>query len=117
MKVTVDLGEIKEECFVLMPFAPKFDVIFEEVLRPAIEDVGLAPVRADQIYGNKRIMQDVWDSIKAARMIVAELTGRNANVLYELGLAHSLGKQAVIITNTLVLQRHFCCGRRSVSEP
>lgn len=101
LKITVDLGDIKLECFVLMPFAPKFDLIFEEVLRPAIEDVGLVPVRADQIYGNKRIMQDIWNNIKTARLILAELTGRNANVLYELGLAHSLGKQAVIITNTM----------------
>ena len=101
MRVTVDLGDIKEECFVLMPFAPKFDLIYEEVLRPAIEDAGLEPTRADQIYGNKRIMQDVWNGIRGARMVLAELTGRNANVLYELGLAHSLGKQAVIIANTM----------------
>src|SRR5215212_2363683 len=46
-------------------------------------------------------MQDVWDSIRRARLVVAELTGRNANVLYELGLAHALGKPAVIITNTI----------------
>lgn len=101
MRVTVDLGDIKEECFVLIPFASKFDLIYEEVLRPAIEDAGLVSTRADEIYGNKRIMQDVWNGIRAARMVLAELTGRNANVLYELGLAHSLGKQAVVITNTM----------------
>ncbi len=101
MRVNVELGNIKDECFVLMPFASKFDLIYEEVLRPAIEDSGLEAVRADEIYGNKRIMQDVWNGIKSARMVLAELTGRNANVLYELGLAHALGKQTVIVTNTM----------------
>ena len=41
MQITTDLGDIKKECSVLMPFGPKFDRIYEEVLRPAIEDVGL----------------------------------------------------------------------------
>ncbi len=101
MRVTIDLGDIQEECFVLIPFTPKFDLLFEEVLDPAIEDAGLAPVRADNIYGSRRIMQDIWDRIRGARLVVGELTGRNANVLYELGLAHALGKPAVIITNTM----------------
>ena len=71
MKVTIDLGIIKEECFVLMPFSPKTDLIYEEVLKPAIEDANLTPVRADEIYGTRRIMQDIWDSIRSARLVVA----------------------------------------------
>ena len=64
MKVTVDLGDIHEECFVLIPFTATFDLLYEQVLDPAIEDAGLAPVRADNIYGSRRITQDVWDSIR-----------------------------------------------------
>lgn len=84
MKVSINLGDIKNECFVLMPFGSKFDPIYEEVLRPAIEDVGLVPARADQIYGSKRIMRDVWNGICTARIVIAELTGRNPNVLTNL---------------------------------
>lgn len=101
MKATVELGDIKNECFILMPFSPKFDLIYEEVLRPAVENANLVPVRADLIYGSRRIMRDVWNGIRTARVVLAELTGRNANVLYELGLAHALGKLFVIITNSM----------------
>lgn len=101
MKVTIDLGDIKNECFVLMPFGPKFDPIYEEVLRPAIEEIGLVPARADLTYGSRRIMRDVWNGISTARIVIAELTGGNPNVLYELGMAHALGKPFVIITNSM----------------
>lgn len=46
-------------------------------------------------------MRDVWSGIGTARLVLVELTGRNANVLYELGLAHALGKPFVIITNSM----------------
>lgn len=80
MRLTVDLGEIKNECFELMPFGPKFDPIYEEVLQPAIEEVGLTPTRADLIYGSRRTMQDIWINIRASRMVVAELIGRNMSL-------------------------------------
>jgi hypothetical protein len=44
---------------------------------------------------------ETFGKIRTARIILAELTGRNANILYELGLAHSLGKPFVIITNNM----------------
>ena len=43
-------------------------------------------------------MADIWKSLRCARIVVAELTDRNPNVLYEVGLAHSLGKPVIIIT-------------------
>lgn len=101
MKVKIELGDINRECFVLMPFTTEFDLIYEHVLRPAIEEVDLVPNRADQIYGSRRIMRDVWNKIRTARIVIAELTGRNANVLYELGMAHAIGKPFIIITNSM----------------
>ena len=84
-----------------MPLSLKSDLIYEEVFKPAIEAAGLSCVRADEIYGSKRIMQDVWDSIRAARVVLAELSGRNPNVLYELGLSHAIGKPVIIITSSM----------------
>jgi hypothetical protein len=101
MRVTVDLGETENSCFVIMPFNPMADVVYREVYQPAIEAAGLKAVRADEIYGTKRIMQDVWDSIRKSRMVLAELSGRNENVLYELGLAHATGKQVLLVTLTM----------------
>lgn len=101
MQVTIDLEEVANNCFVIMPFASKFDLIYQEVLKPAIEEIGLKALRADDIYGSKRIMHDVWQCIRTARIVLAELSGRNPNVLYELGLCHAVGKPVVIITNAI----------------
>ena len=43
-------------------------------------------------------MEDIWESICISRLIIADVTGRNANVFYELGIAHTLGKSCVVLT-------------------
>ena len=58
------------------------------------------PVRADtEIFGAGKIMDQVWSGISAAKVLVAELTTRNPNVFYELGLAHALKKPVVLISS------------------
>ena len=82
-----------DSCFVMMPFAAPLGNYYEKVYKPAIEKAGLKPVRADaEIFGTGKIMDQVWSGINAARVLVAEMTTRNANVFYELGLAHALKK-------------------------
>jgi len=81
-----------------MPFSPLFQNEYEKVIRPAVEATGLLCIRGDEIYGNQRIMNDIWHSIRSSRLIIAELTGKNPNVLYEIGLAHAIGKPIIIIT-------------------
>jgi hypothetical protein len=88
-------------CFVLMPFEERFDKYYRSILVPAISDAGLRPLRADEIFGVRPVITDIWESIKSATVIVAELTGRNPNVLYELGLCHGSGKPAIIITQSI----------------
>ena len=67
-------------CFVLMPFRSDFDAVYENAIRPAVNSSrGLSCLRADEIYGPRPIMADVWRSIRQARLIVADLTGRNPN--------------------------------------
>lgn len=95
---TISLGEITNTCFVVMPFAPLFDAQYEQVIRPAIESTGLTCIRGDEIYAKPQIMDDIWKSIRQCRVVVAELTGRNPNVLYEVGLAHAAGKPIILLT-------------------
>lgn len=99
--VTVDLGEARNTCFVIMPFGSSLDRVYIKVFKKAIVNTRLIPIRADEIYSHRRIISDIWDSIKSTRVILAELTGKNANVLYELGLAHALGKPVIIVTSNL----------------
>lgn len=96
--VIVDLEEITNTCFVLMPFHSLFGAEYERVIKPAVNNVGLECKRGDEIYTKQSIIQDVWKSIRRARVIVAELSGRNPNVMYEIGMAHAIGKPIVLLT-------------------
>ena len=84
-------------CFVLMPFIVPFDEIYRSVVKPCIEAEGLVCRRADEIVSNRAIMQDIWQSICEARLVVADLSGRNPNVYYELGIAHTIGKDTILL--------------------
>jgi len=87
-------------CFVMMPFADEFFLNYEEGIRPALEAAGLRGVHAGEIFGTREIMEDIWESICTARVVVADVSGRNANVFYELGIAHTMGKECVVITQS-----------------
>jgi len=85
-------------CFVLMPFKPEFNRIYENILQPAIREAGLNPLRADEIFSPTPIVEDVWAHIARSRLIIADVTDKNPNVFYELGLAHAIGIPVIIIT-------------------
>jgi len=92
------MEEIKDICFVLAPFKEPFNTDYQKILLPAIKAAGLEPLRADEIYGAKAVMDDIWKSINSARVILAEMTEKNPNVLYEVGLAHGKRKTVLMIT-------------------
>ncbi len=89
-----------DSCFVMMPFGPPLGGYYDTVYKLAIEKAGLQPVRADaEIFGTGKIMNQVWSGIQGAKILVAELTSRNPNVFYELGLAHALRKPVVLVSS------------------
>ncbi|MDC0002846.1 hypothetical protein OAE19_00460 [Porticoccaceae bacterium] len=89
-----------DSCFVVMPFSPPLGNYYELIYEPAIIRAGLKPVRADnEIFGTGKIMDQVWSGIADAKVLVAELTTRNPNVFYELGLAHALKKPVVLVSS------------------
>lgn len=90
-----------DSCFVIMPFGSYFDSYYIDIYKKAILNVGLVPNRADDLYRSSTIVQDIWNFTKEAKVILADLTGKNPNVFYELGLAHALVKPAILITNTI----------------
>jgi nucleoside 2-deoxyribosyltransferase len=96
--ILVQIGQIENTCFIVMPFDSLFQTQYERVIRPAVEELGLKCIRGDEIYSKPQIMADVWKSIRKSRLIIAELTGRNANVFYEIGLAHAIGKPVILLT-------------------
>jgi hypothetical protein len=94
-------SEDEDLCFVLMPFREELDDIYREIIKPAVVNNGMKCIRADEIYNVGPIMDDVWEQIQKASIIVAELTGRNPNVFYELGIAHAIKKKAILLTQSI----------------
>lgn len=87
--------------FVLIPFAQEFDRIFERLIRPSLEGEGYKVERADTDLSQRNIMRTIVEGIAKADLIVAELTGNNPNVFYELGIAHGLQKPVIMISQAL----------------
>ncbi len=84
-----------------MPFGGWLDDYYTSIYCPAIEDAGLEPHRADDLFTPSTITTDIWSYTKKAKVLLADLTGKNPNVFYELGLAHALGRPAILISESL----------------
>jgi hypothetical protein len=91
----------KGTCFVIMPFGGYFDTYFDDIYVPAIEKAGLCPTKADDLFRPSPIINDIWQFTKDARLVLADLSKKNPNVFYELGLAHSLSKPAILVTESI----------------
>src|SRR5436309_886241 len=89
------------KCFVIMPFAPSFDAIWQSVIRPEVEEYGDECQRADDVRTPGYIIAEMLTAIRTADYLIADLTSRNQNVYYELGFAHALQKPAILLTQDL----------------
>lgn len=91
----------EKTCFVMMPLKSPFDVYYTSIYKPAIKDSKLVPIRADDLFRPSAIVSDLWQMIQDAEVILAELTTKNANVFYELGLSHAVGKPVILVSETM----------------
>lgn len=95
---TSRVRQFLDSSFVMMPFGEWSDRYYKEIYVPAIKEAGLEPVRADELFHSGSVIEQIWDQIRKSKVLLADMTGRNANVFYELGLAHALGKPVVFIS-------------------
>jgi hypothetical protein len=84
---------------VMMPFTPQFEPVFDAIQRAATACGGTA-TRVKDIWEHSTIIQDVFSLIFRAQVVVCDFTGKNPNVFYEAGIAHTLGKVVVPITQS-----------------
>ena len=81
----------------MMPFDADFNRV-HETIQLASTNVGLRCRRADDIWENPAIIQDVVSLIDRSRIVICDCTNRNPNVFYEAGIAHTLGREVILIT-------------------
>jgi len=93
----------KRRCFVVMPFGdPDLQVVYEDFVKPTLIDgCDLHCERGDDVFGSNVIMEDILTNISAADIVLADLTGKNANVFYEVGICHALGKPVLLLAQSV----------------
>jgi nucleoside 2-deoxyribosyltransferase len=84
--------------FVLMPFHEAFNDVYELGIKSACAECGVFCQRVDEQIFDGTILARVYNQISKADLIVADMTGRNPNVFYEVGYAHALSKQVILAT-------------------
>ena len=90
---------LRPHCFVAMPYTRKFLDVFATI-RTTVEEYGYKVIRIDQERFVGSILEEIWDQIRRADLILADLTDNNPNVLYELGIAHALSKPSLLVAHT-----------------
>ena len=89
----------KPTAFIVMQFTEEFNNLYSHVIEPVCKEKGFECIRADDIYTNGLILEDITASIKEASLIIADITPDNANVFYELGYAHGIGKPTILLSD------------------
>ncbi len=84
--------------FVLMPFKPEFDDIYKFGIKGASEDAGAYSERVDEQNYTESMLDRIYNQINKADVIIADMTGQNPNVFYEVGYAHALNKIVLLLT-------------------
>lgn len=88
---------IKGKIFVAMPFSPEHKDSFEYGLKLSFESNGRKFYRADEELTSKDIMCKICYQIQTCEIFIGNISGQNANVMLEIGLAYGLGKQVILI--------------------
>jgi CheY-like chemotaxis protein len=86
------------DVFVLMPFAKEFDDLYRLAIKDPLQGMGFTCERGDEIQFTGRIVDKVYEKLRAARMIIADITGKNPNVFLEIGYAYALHKTVILLT-------------------
>ena len=96
--------EKKPICFVIMPISdhPDYDPghfkrVYNHIFKPAIEQAGYIPIRADDETKSNNIVADIIKKIVESDMAICDISTRNANVLYELGIRHAYDKPVLLV--------------------
>src|SRR5689334_403363 len=93
----------KRRCFVVMPFGDQdLQDVYEYFVKPTlVEKCNLECERGDDVFGSNGIMDDILKSIRSADVILADLTNKNANVFYEVGICHTLNKPVLLLAQSI----------------
>lgn len=82
---------------VMMPFSGAFTNVYNKI-KSIADSINMRCTKADEIWNNHSIIQDVVSLIDKSKIVICDCTGKNPNVFYEMGIAHTLGRNVIFIT-------------------
>jgi hypothetical protein len=91
----------RKKCFVLMPFADDLREVYTQVYKPTCARNGLDTWRVDEVSRPGSITRDIVEGILDADIVIADLTSKNPNVFYELGIAHAVGNKTIMTAQSM----------------
>lgn len=86
-------------CFCVLPFNEIRLTLLEKIIKPKLEDeFGITVIKSGDIFHpNENIMENIWNYINQASFIIADISDKNPNVFYELGICHTIGKKVITL--------------------
>ncbi len=91
----------RHSCFIIMPYSEKSDKVFHDAIAPVLQSLqghNILPLRADTMgRSDITLKAHVENAVKSADFCIADVTGGNLNVVYELGFANAIGKPVILI--------------------
>ncbi|CRY04958.1 TPA: hypothetical protein PXP62_000877 [Yersinia enterocolitica] len=103
-----ELNTSEKICFIIMPIADvptyesgHFNRVYQHLIAPACKRAGFKPIRADEVNSSNMIVLDILKKIVESDMAICDLSSRNPNVLYELGLRQAFNKKTVLIKDQI----------------
>lgn len=88
---------VPNSIFLIMPFGEEWSDEIFDVLQDISNITNCKLIRTDILFETNEIIDDIWREINRAEIIIADITNHNANVFYEIGIAHTLGKRVILI--------------------
>jgi hypothetical protein len=99
-RLPIEIPAERDLVAVMMPFDARFDRVYA-TLQQAASGAGMRCQRADDIWVNNHIIDDVINLIWRSQVVISDLSSRNPNVLYETGIAHTLGREVIQIAQSI----------------
>ena len=93
-------------CFVVMPFRPELNYFYLYLKKYLEEKYKIRVERGDSHVLTKELMKKISDQISAAAFLLADISGSNADLFFELGIAHAQGKPVIFLTQD-IKPRHY----------
>ena len=94
-------GQTWARVFVAMPFGEELKSVYTDHILKVAQALSVTCNRGDDFFSSNHIMREVWSAIFHADICIVDCTGRNPNVFYELGIAHTLGRKAILIAQSI----------------